>query len=119
MNPNRLVLNFDRENLEFMFLSWESKVLRFILARKEVTSKDVKVHIGDERSRASVIHFLEKITSMGIVVRTTDTCKGGWKGVYTIYSKFKTEYDIIDMFIFRILTHAGRADIKELLSSIR
>jgi len=83
-----------------VFREWELIAIDYLWKNPEARSLVVYKHVnkileekGKSISRASVINFLRRISKEGILNERFETCKGGYRGLYSpkmTESEFKT-----------------------------
>ena len=74
LSQTGLLMFFKPYELAIMKLLWSSD--------RGLSSRDVWEGIDKERSRASVINFLEEMTHEGVLDKHEITGKGGHRGIY-------------------------------------
>ena len=86
----RLEFDTSKQGLRAVLKGWEEQALRVFWENPggEFSSKDVHVRVnerlgGGSISRASIINFLERIASTGVLQRREITGKGGYRGIYS------------------------------------
>lgn len=111
----RICVDFSKTGLSMFFKPYQVEVLRLLLSERpnELNSGDVHKHLLYVSeimiSRASVINFLTKMESWGLLNTTTHTGKGGHHDRYSIY--ISTERELID-WIHRRLNDKILGEIK-------
>ena len=87
---NGLTLRLDtsKNGIEAVFKPWQNEAVNILLEAQEehssaemlfrLTNRDIKI------SRASVINFLDALSSLGLATMREESSKGGYKRIYKI-----------------------------------
>lgn len=95
MMISALKFNPDNDNLGTLFRGWQIRTMKFLWGapREKFTTKRIWSHVCEdpdiEVSRATVYHFLDEMTSKGIVKYQTGTGRGGQRVLF--YSEYSEE----------------------------
>jgi len=86
----RFEFDASKQGLRAVLKDWEEQTLGVFWENPgvEFTSRDVYVRVNERLedgsiSRASIINFLERIASAGVLQRRETTGKGGHRGIYS------------------------------------
>jgi Fe2+ or Zn2+ uptake regulation protein len=88
--PFNIIFDASKQGLRAVLKGWEEQALRVFWENPggEFSSKEVCIRVnerlgGGSISRASIINFLEEMTSAGILRKREITGKGGYRGIYS------------------------------------
>ena len=83
-----IMLDLSKEGLEIVHKPWEIKALQALWGSAEgLSSREVHEYVLNNLegtiSRAAIILFLDRMTEQDILDKELESCKGGYRGIYS------------------------------------
>lgn len=106
-NGFTLKVDTSKKGIDAVFKSYQYEIVNILLeANVEHSSNEMttRLHLrGFDISRASVINFLERLSTAGLAMKREESSKGGYKGIYKI-AETKQDFNarIVDIFLAKL-----------------
>ena len=117
---SRLKFDLAQEGLHCVLKPWQAEVMRFFwklgipLGSRAVYDHLQTVDVKGAKSRASVINFLDFMVGEGFLDFVEESCKGGFRRVYSLNERSETEtrfrYSVYQMFASKLMKFRVEAE---------